>query len=53
MTSLYYMLISSLVGGAGWYLGEFWGMGAAFIGSTVGSIVGLWWAYKFQRGYLE
>lgn len=53
VTSLFYLLISSIVGGIGWWLGEYFGLAAAFIGSTVGSILGLWWAYRFQQSLAD
>ena len=51
MTVLLYILLSTIGGGVGWWLGEFVGMFTAFMFSTIGSGIGLYYARKISREY--
>ncbi|MDB6156155.1 MAG: hypothetical protein JWL90_4608 [Chthoniobacteraceae bacterium] len=42
------------VGGAvGWWAGEYFGLMQAFIGSSIGSLLGVYGGWRFAREYLQ
>ncbi|MCB1233249.1 MAG: hypothetical protein KDM91_15310 [Verrucomicrobiae bacterium] len=49
MSSLFIMLVSSIAGGIGWWLGDFFGFVPALVLSTVASIFGLYYGWKWNR----
>jgi hypothetical protein len=49
MKLLSYLLLSSIGGGIGWWLGEFVGMGTAVVLSGIGTGVGVYYARKLAR----
>lgn len=51
MTVILYLLLSTIGGGIGWWIGEFVGIVTAFILSTIGSGIGLYSARKISREY--
>ena len=51
METLFALIVSSVASYIGWWLGEFFGFGAAFLLSTIASIVGYYFAIKLNREY--
>ncbi len=46
------LLVSSITGAAGWWLGAFMGFYAAFFVSLVGTAVGVYFANRLAKHYL-
>jgi hypothetical protein len=53
METLLGLLVSTVLGAAGWWLGERIGIMTAFMVSTVASGVGLYAGRRFFREYLD
>ncbi len=49
MGHIFIMIVSSVIGGIGYWIGGFFGVGPAMILSTVASIVGLYYGWKWNR----
>ncbi len=52
MRALLVMLVSSITGGIGWWLGAFVNFWLAFFLSLVGTAFGVYWANRMARHYL-
>ena len=51
MTVILYLVLSTIGGAVGWWLGDFVGMFTAFVLSTIGSGFGIYYARKISREY--
>jgi hypothetical protein len=49
MTNLIILLVSSITGSIGWWLGAYINLEFAFVLSTIGSIVGIFYGWKWSR----
>lgn len=47
------LMVSSVLGGIGWWVGDFINFAAALIISTVASFYGLYLGWKLHSDYLE
>lgn len=47
------MMVSTILGGAGWWVGEFFSFAAALVISTFASIYGFYLGWKWNAQYLE
>ena len=47
------MMLSSVTGYAGWWIGDFFGFMTALIVSTIASFYGIYLGYKLHAEYLE
>ncbi len=45
------MLISSVAGSVGWWIGNFFGFSVAFVLSSVTSLIGYYYGQKWNREY--
>lgn len=52
MTNLIILIVSSVTGSIGWWVGSLISMEFAFLLSTVASIVGVYYGWKLSRAYL-
>lgn len=53
MKTMLWMVLSTVFGAVGWWIGEYFGFTTAFVLSTVGSLVGVYAGIKIARNYLE
>lgn len=51
MGFIFIMIVSSVAGAIGWWIGEFFGFAAALMLSTVASLVGYYYGWKWNRDY--
>jgi len=49
MGHLFIMIVSSVIGAVGWWIGGFFGATAAMVLSTIASFVGLYYGWKWNR----
>lgn len=45
------LIVSSLAGGIGWWIGDFFGLAAAMMTSSITSVIGYWYGAKWNREY--
>lgn len=53
MGMIFTMIISSVAGYIGWWIGEFFGFATALVLSSITSIVGYWYGMKWNREYFS
>ncbi len=51
MMKLFMIVGITVFGSLGWWLGSKWGIYTSLLFSTVGSLIGLWLAYKFYKEF--
>lgn len=51
MAAIFVILVSSVTGAIGWWVGEFFGFTAALVLSTVASVFGIYYAQRINREY--
>ena len=51
MSKLIIFVVSSVLGAVGWWLGNFINMDLAFLLSTVGSLAGVYYGWKWGREF--
>jgi len=45
------LIVSTLAGGIGWWIGDFFGLAAAMMTSSITSVIGYWYGAKWNREY--
>lgn len=53
MGMLFALIVSSIAGYVGWWIGEFFGIAAALMLSSVTSAIGYWYGMKWNREYFS
>ena len=53
MGFIFTMIVSSVAGAIGWWIGEFFGIAMDLAISTVTSVVGWWYGVKWNREYFS
>lgn len=53
MAFIFTMIISSVAGYIGWWIGEFFGFAAAIMLSSITSVIGYWYGWKWNRDYFS
>ncbi len=51
MGFLFALIVSSVAGGIGWWIGDFFGLAAALMSGSVASVIGWWYGVKWNREY--
>ncbi|MDF1824543.1 MAG: hypothetical protein P1U68_07865 [Verrucomicrobiales bacterium] len=51
MAAIFVIIVSSVTGAIGWWIGEFFGFTAALVLSTVASVIGIYYAQRINREY--
>ena len=51
MTNLIILVVSSVAGSLGWWVGSFISIELAFLLSTAGSVAGIYYGWKWSRAY--
>lgn len=51
MGFIFIMIVSSVAGALGWWIGDFFGFAAAMMTSSIASVVGYWYGAKWNREY--
>lgn len=53
MGFIFTIIVSSVAGGIGWWIGDFFGIAAALLLSSIASVVGLVLGQKWNREYFS
>ncbi len=53
MGFIFAMIISTVAGGIGWWIGDFFGLAAAMMTSSIASVIGYWYGMKWNREYFS
>ena len=47
------LIVSTLAGGIGWWIGDFFGIAAAMMLSSLTSVIGYWYGMKWNQEYFN
>ncbi|MEM9281338.1 MAG: hypothetical protein AAGA96_05895 [Verrucomicrobiota bacterium] len=53
MGFIFVMIVSSVAGVVGWWIGNFFGIAAALTLSMTASVMGYWYGQKWNRDYFS
>jgi uncharacterized membrane protein YfcA len=53
MGMFFVMIVSSVAGYLGWWIGDFFGFAAGLVLTTVASVIGYWYGAKWNREYFN